>query len=243
MSKPEEFAAALDAAEQSVDWKNLESVYCSDDGAGFFSEEAIDAARTSGLLFASDLGEILTHKGRSMYVGAGVAELAPLVFEATMLSRRVTIHGLPGFELEQLKRAMQAVSEVAQVDTIRVTSTPIRPAETGEVDHLWFVSVLTDPEAFPALHNRLYDRQGGPLQVAGGHPKAERARAETLVRLALGSLTPKAILTTSDEELPIFEAIGADMGLRIVSPVVSRLTGIVGDPVRHHRVINDRTRT
>ncbi|HIG85944.1 MAG TPA: hypothetical protein EYQ25_02770 [Planctomycetes bacterium] len=241
MSNPEEFAAALDAAEQSIDWKSLENIYCSDGGAGFFSEEAINATRTAGLLFASDLGEHLSPRGRSMYVGAGVAELAPLVFEATMLSRRVTVHGLPGLELEQLKGAMQAVSEVTQIDTPRVTSDPIRPAETGQVDHLWFVSVLTDPEAFPALHNRLYDRQGGPLQVSGGHPKAERARADTLVRLALGSLTTKAILTTSDEELPIFEAIGTDMGLRIVSPTVSRLTGIVGDPVRHHRVINDRT--
>lgn len=235
MMNPELFAAALDAAEQAIQWQDLESVYCVGDGEGFFSDESIDAARNTGLLFASDLGNFLAVKGRSIYVGAGVAELVPILFESIMLARKVTVHGLEGVELDQIKAAMEAAAEVTGNEPVRVTTAPIRPAETGKVDHLWFVSVLTDPEAFPALHNKLYGRTGGPLQVKGGHPKAERARADTLVRLALGSLAPKAILSTSDEELPVFEAIGKSMGVSIVSPSVSRLTGIVGDPVRHHK--------
>ena len=89
MNDPAQFAAALDAAEGAIDWQALESVYCSGDGKGFFSPEAIDAARNAGLLFAGDLGQHLRPNGRSLYVGAGVAELAPLVFEATMLNRKV----------------------------------------------------------------------------------------------------------------------------------------------------------
>jgi hypothetical protein len=242
MNDPAQFAAALDAAEGAIDWQALESVYCSGDGKGFFSPEAIDAARNAGLLFAGDLGQHLSPNGRSLYVGAGVAELAPLVFEATMLNRKVTVHGLDGIELNLLKAAMASVAEVTGGLAPRVTTAPMRPAETGQVDHLWFVSVLTDPDAFPAMHNKLYGRQGGPLQVAGGHPKAERIRVETLVRLALGGLAPKAILTTSDEELPVFEAIGSSMGFTFVNPTVSRLTGIVGDPVRHHRIINTQAK-
>lgn len=240
MNDPGLFAVALDAAEQSIQWQSLESVYCEGDGKGFFSDEAIDAARNTGLLFAGDLGECLAPRGRSLYVGAGVAELAPLIFESVMLDRKITVHGLKGVELDQIEIAMNAAAEATGKELPRVTATPMRPAETGKIDHLWFVSVLTDPEAFPALHNKLYNRQGGPLQVSGGHPKAERARAETLVRLALGGLTTKAVLTTSDEELPVFKAIGKSLGLSITSPTVSRLTGIVGDPVRHHRIVHDQ---
>lgn len=233
---PQLFAAALGAAEAAIDWPALEPVYCEGDAEGFFSEERLDAIRDAGLHFAGDLGELLPAKGRSLYVGAGVAELAPLLFETVGLGRKVTVHGLPGPELDQLTLAMAAAHEASGRTVPRITDAPMRPGETGQVDHLWLVSVLTDPVAFPALHDRLYRRQGGPEAVGGGHPKAERERARRLLVTALGALVQPALVTTTDEELPMFEEPLEALGLTLVSPQVARLSGLVGDPVRHHRL-------
>ena len=233
---PQRFAEALGAAEAAIDWAALEPVYCEGDAQGFFSEERLDAVRDAGLRFASDLAELLAPRGRSLYVGAGVAELAPLLLEAVGLGRKVTVHGLAGAELEQLEKAMQAAREATGSKVPRITDAPIRPGETGPVDHLWIVSVLTDPVAFPALHDRLYGRQGGPEAVGGGHPAAERRRAGKLLSTALGGLVSDAVVTTTDEELPLFEEPLAALGQTLVSPQIARLSGLVGDPVRHHRL-------
>ena len=98
----------------------------------------------------------------------------PSLLEAVGLGRRVTVHGLAGAELEQLERAMQVAREATGATVPRITDAPIRPGETGRVDHLWIVSVLTDPVAFPALHDRLYGRQGGP-EAVGERPSGRRA--------------------------------------------------------------------
>jgi hypothetical protein len=43
-------------------------------------------------------------------------------------------------------------------------------------------------------------------------------------------------VTTTDEELPLFEEPLEALGLTLVSPQVARLSGLVGDPIRHHRL-------
>ena len=90
-------------------------------------------------------------------------------------------------------------------------------------------SVLTDPDAFPALHDELYGRRGGPEAVGGGHPKAERRAARELVDRCLDAAAPEALLTTSAEELPVWAPAVDERGGRLDVARKGRLSGLVGD--------------
>ena len=104
--------------------------------------------------------------------------------------------------------------------------------------------VLSDPEAFPALHDELYDllpRRGKPpsdgkLPTGRGNLPAERKRARELVRRLVSRLRAPAILTTSDEEIGLLRAALEERGLRARGAARARLSAIVGDPLRSYRV-------
>ena len=98
-------------------------------------------------------------------------------------------------------------------------------------------SVLTDPEAFPALHDRLYGRQG----TSGGRegrppPKAERAGAGAH-RGSPGGGAPRTLLTTTDEELELWGPAIQAAGGRLTVAETGRLSGLVGDVVRTGRLV------
>lgn len=212
-------AEALSRVDAVLDWDLLGNLYCHEGGARFFPEKQRDAIRDAGLAFCADLGERLVPGGASHYVGAAVAELPMLLFETLVLERRVHWTQLPGPEFEELARVMRVVGGPAP-------SSEERPA--SNVDHLWFVSVLTDPDAFPALHDELYERNTG-----GGDLTRERSRAARLVERALDGLSRPATISTTDEEVPSFLAACERRGWRLTFPERGRLSGIVGDVVRH----------
>jgi hypothetical protein len=92
-------------------------------------------------------------------------------------------------------------------------------------------SVLTDPERFPALHDRLYGRRGE--HAAGGrHVGRETREARALVEGLVARLAPPAIVTTTDEEAPFFARACRLRGLSVDAPGDGRLSAIVGDTVR-----------
>lgn len=222
------FGAALVALHEELDWPLLERLYCWDEGDGFFDAEAREALIEAGLLVASGLAERLAElsaggPARSLYVGAAVAELAPMLCEALVLGREVRVVNLPGPEVDELNRAFTAVGVPLTIETAPVDA---------PVDHLWVVSVLTDPEAFPALHDVLYGREGD-LATGRGDEAAERERARELVRGWVAHVRAPAVLSTTDEELPFFEAECARRGARLVVPETARLSPIVGDAIRH----------
>lgn len=228
---PEAFGAALAALEREIDWPLLERLYCWDAGEAFFAPQQRAANLDAAVAIAAALGERLAElpddgPGRSLYVGAAVAELAPMLCEVLVLGRAVRAVNLPGPEADELNRAL-AAAEVA----LRVEFEP----EAGPVDHLWVVSVLTDPEAFPALHDALYERTGRGA-TGRGDLASERAQAAALARDWAAALVPNALLSTTDEELPLLEEALAERGLAIRVPEVARLSPIVGDRVRHCRV-------
>jgi hypothetical protein len=97
------------------------------------------------------------------------------------------------------------------------------------------VSVLTDPDAFPALHDRLYAR-GGAEATGRGDLASERQRAESLAELALTRLARPGRLTTTDEELELVLPLAERLGLRVRVPARARLSPVVGDRVRGCRV-------
>lgn len=230
------FAGALEALEAELDWPLLERVYCEVDPAipadqlvGFFGPEAREAQVDAGLRFGADLVERLKQGGASLYVGGGVAELVPMVAECVLLRRSVRLVTLPGPEADELERAFTAAGKREGLRLVRVDTAPLGQKPLEPVDHLWFASVLTDPEAFPALSDTLYER---------GHPKGralsrETQVAEALLAAALGPLSERGWLTTSDEELPLWERALAARGLEARIPDTGRLSPIVGDVLRH----------
>ncbi len=213
-------AEALGAVDAAIDWAAMGELYCHEGGEQFFPPQQREAVRDAGLAFAADLGSLVRPGGRSHYLGAAVAELPIMLFETIVLERKVHWTRLPGLESELLAEAMHELPG----PTPRPPCPPPWP-----VDHLWCVSVLTDPDAFGALHDQLYERSGG----RAGNLEAERERAERLVEDALDDVAPPAILSTTDEEAPFFQQASTDRDWQLVFPSSGRLSGIVGDVVRH----------
>lgn len=234
----DDFARALAAVEGAIDWELLGSFYCHEGGEAFFPDEQIAAIREAGLCIAGQLGDELAHgaegPGRSLYVGAAVAELVPILAERFVLLREVVIVNLPGGEVDELNRAFEVATRETGLELPVITTAPISEME-GRFDHGWLVSVLNDPEAFPALHDALYGRTGD-LATGQGDLGDDQARAQALADSLLERLAPRALLSTTDEELPVLRPLFAKRRMRVTASEKSVLTGVVGDPMRFLRL-------
>lgn len=224
------FGKLLANLDGEIDWDLCALSYCNGDSAGFFSEERREAVLDAGLLLGSDIGEVLQKRpaGRSLYIGAAVAELGPMMYEAIVLERQVRWVALRSKEMFELDRAMKTIDGSLP----RPRTTAWKGKEFAPCDHIWMTSVLTDPAAFPALHNELYQRQGTPQAVKGGHPKAEREIAKSLIHEALVAAAHDTLLTTTDEELQVLGPAVAAAGGTLSAAQTGRLNGLVGDVVR-----------
>ena len=194
-------------------------------------------SQDTGLHFAGDLGERLESQGRSLYLGAGVAELVPMLFESIVLHRDVRAVCLPGSIADELNAGLtKARSETGR--KVPVIETRLwKSADHRPIDHLWLVSVLTDPEAFPALHDRLYDRRGTELATRKGSMNKERPKAGALIERALGTVVTPAWLSTTDEELELLAPAAESRGIHVQIPEAGRLSAVVGDSVRLCRLV------
>ena len=232
------FAAACVELEDELDWKLLGAQYCEGDARDFFDQAARANLREAGLRFAGDLAEALASaRGHSLYLGAGLFELTPVLCETLVLGRTARAFTLPGREVDELNRSLAAVQRRLGFDLPRYETGGLDPRNVGRCDHGWLVSVLTDPERFPALHDQLYERKGSALATGRGDLGRERERARRLVGRLLDCLAPPCRLTTTDEELGIVGEVCADRELQLEVPDAARLSAIVGDPVRFCRVI------
>lgn len=229
------FGAALVEVEEALDWTLLGRAYCTDGGDDFFSAEQREAQRDASLRFAADVAEQLGESadGSSLYVGAGVAEVPPVLCEALLLGREVHACSLPGPEADELNRALAVAQERVGFELPRWSTTPLAQYVGRDVNHLWFVSVLTDPDAFPALHDDLYER-GQPRQRS---LIRERERALGLLSDALRCVSaPTAVHVSEEEVAPLVEACAA-RNLRVELEREGRLSPIVGDVVRRGRLL------
>ena len=239
-SANERFAAALGEVFDDLDWERLGHLYCEEGGEHFFPLEQRDAIADAGLRLAGDVAEALgasADTGRSLYVGAAVGELAPMLCEAIVLGREVVAVNLENEETEELNRALRAASKGIGHDLPRIRTGEWDPLDIGRCDHVWLVSVLTDPDAFPALHDELYARSGTDLATQRGYLPDELAAARHLVRQALDCSGPGRLFTTTDEELPVVAEQCARRDWALEVPDAARLSAIVGDPVRTCRVV------
>lgn len=237
MSAPDRFAAALLEVEAGLDWEALGRAYCSEGGDDFFAESDRDAIRDTGMKLADDLAARLDALGkagprRSVYVGAALAELVPMLCETLVLGREVLAFSLDGDEVRLLDAALARASQRLGVALPRIETSALGSRVPPPCDHLWIVSVLTDPDAFPALHDELYDRHGTDLATARGELASESQRARTLLAAALAPVVTPAVLTTTDEELDLVAEACRARGFVLTVPDFARLSAIVGDPVR-----------
>ena len=111
----------------------------------------------------AELGERLGHApdGCSLYLGAALFELPLLLCEVLVLGRRVRAINLPNPELDELRRATSAVGQRMGVELPRIETLSLSDLPQASCDHGWIVSVLTDPECFPAQPQSVSRTLGG----------------------------------------------------------------------------------
>jgi len=234
----EHFGAAWGELVRELDWERLGRTYCEGDGSTFFDDETVERVLETGLELVDDLVASLPRggTGRSLYVGAAVAELPLVLAESLALGREVLWLNLPGEEVEELRRALHATGAKLGLDLPLPRTDALASIADGSCEHLWMTSVLTDPDAFPALHDALYERVGTELATGRGELAEDRARADALVRELLRKAAPPAIFSTTDEELEVVRPLLAEAGLDSRVPRSETTSAIVGDLVRLTRL-------
>lgn len=237
----ERFAQALFAMEEALDWQRLDDLYCDGDAEGFFDEERRGSLREAGLHVADDLARHLSVEGRpdsgdgaSVYFGGSVAELAPWLAEVVVLGRSRSHLLNQGLEAELLEGARERVHASLGLALPAVLTDLDSLPEP--LSHVWLVSVLTDPVAFPALHDELYERPGEANGAGTSSLEAELPRARAILRRLLDAAVPGALFSTTEEELVLARDVARDAGRSIELLRAGPLTALVGDRLLYCRV-------
>ncbi|HET8580386.1 MAG TPA: hypothetical protein VFL31_05245 [Nitrospiraceae bacterium] len=210
----------------SLDYSALATLYCDEGGEAFWRDRR-DPCQELGVKLAEVLLGRLRTGGRSLYVGAGVAEVPILAMETMELSREVVACTLRADEAHLLNRACDSLP-------FRFVSEDARTA-TGRFDHLWIVSVLNDPERFPELSALSYGR-ANPVTFNPMFFVKERERVFALVDRCLRKLRLPGLVTTSIEEIPWITDWCTRRRVTCVVEEEDYPTAIVEDPVCFIRV-------
>ena len=183
--------ATIAALFKRLDYHALGPIYCDEGGDAFWNAKK-RPCQTLGIKLAEVLRARLPRGGRSLYVGAGVAELPMLAMETMELGRSVVACNLRGDEVAVLNRACSSLP-------FRLLHQDAGDAE-GLFDHLWMVSVLNDPERFPELSALSYGRANPVLFDVAAFTK-ERESVVALAAHCLQKLGRPGLVTTSTEEI------------------------------------------
>lgn len=204
-----------------LDYGALGSVYCYEGGDEFWRAKRRPCERL-GSRVALSLRKKLQRGGRSLYVGAGVAELPALIMETVELDRRVEPYNLRKAEVAALSYACRSIPIAFHaIDAAKAR---------GRFDHLWIVSVLNDPERFPHLSPFSYGR-GNPLTLDPLKFDKERRIVRALVARCMGKLARPGLVTTTTEEVQWIaewchrHRVPYSVGKRYYE------TALVGDPI------------
>ncbi|HEY3196510.1 MAG TPA: hypothetical protein VGJ57_00730 [Nitrospirales bacterium] len=206
---------------QRLDYSALGAIYC-DEGGEAFWEERKWPAQELGIQLAEVLMGRLPPKGRSLYVGAGVAEIPALIMETLELGREVRAFNLRASEVTVLNRACQGLPFVFQAEDAR--------AAPDRVDHLCMVSVLNDPECFPEL-GALSSGRANPVTFNPDIFITERVAVAALAAGCLEKLERPGLVTTSVEEIPWITDWCERQGIVCDVEDEDYPTAIVGDPI------------
>jgi hypothetical protein len=204
-----------------VDYAALGPVYCDEGGEEFWKAKR-GLCRRRGLAIAVALRPKLSVGGRSLYVGAGVPEIPPLVMEVIELKRKVSAYNLRSEEVQLLNRACHNSGlgfDLGDAGHAR-----------GGYDHLWIVSVLNDPERFPELSALSYGR-AAPLTFNATRFEKERRIVRQLVNRCLAKLSRPGWVTTTTEEVQWIAEWCHRREIPYAVEAKQYPTATVGDPV------------
>ena len=171
-------------------YRRLAGIYCYEGGEEFWRAKR-EPSRRLGLRVANALLTLLPSGGRSLYVGAGVAEVPVLLVEALELHRAVVPCNLRRAEVATLNRSCRGLP-------LRFRASDAGNAR-GTFDHLWIVSVLNDSERHPHVAALSYGR-AVPLTFDPAAFVRERRTLRLLVSRCMSKLRLPAIVTTTVEE-------------------------------------------
>lgn len=212
---------------QALDYKGLGPIYC-DEGGDEFWEDRRGPCQKLGREIAKALKNRLLPEGRSIYVGAGVPEIPPLLMEILELNRTVRPYNLRQEEVNILNAASGENGLSFLCDSAE--------SAEGIFDHLWIVSVLNDPEEFPYLSLLFSYGRADPLAFDTSAFSTEREKGVRLFAHCMSKLSSPCWLTTSVEELPWVEH-WCDLHHRTYYIEEDTYpTALVGDPVCFIRV-------
>ena len=204
-----------------LDYAVLGDVYCEEGGEVFWKTHR-KKCRTMGIRIGEALKQRLPQKGKSLYVGAGVAELPLLVTETLDMNRTVEAYNLREREVNVLNRACHGLP-------FAVHATGAQTAH-GTFDHLWIASVLNDPECFPETSALSYGR-ADPVKFDPAAFQREGTQIRELLDACLPKLSRPGMLSTTVEEVAwMTEWLTRH---RVPFHVEEQLypTAIVGDPL------------
>jgi len=212
---------------QGLDYRGLGPIYC-DEGGDEFWEDRRGPCQKMGSVIAKALKARLAPQGRSLYVGAGVPEIPPLLMEYLELNRTVCPYNLRKGEVNILNQA-RGESRL----TFHYGSAE---SATGKFDHLWIVSVLNDPEEFPNLSVLFSYGQANPMAFDTTAFSTERETGIRLFANCMDKLTKPGLLTTSVEELPWLEHWCEIHQRPYRIEEATYPTALVGDPICFIRI-------
>jgi hypothetical protein len=217
---------------ENLDYAALGQVYCYEGGEEFW-EARREPCRRLGIEIGTALLALLKPGGRSLYVGAGVAELPAMLIESLDLHRSVSPYNLRRQEVASLNRTCRGLP-------LRFYAADAGRA-AGTFDHLWMVSVLNDPERFPQLAALSYGR-AVPLTFDPRVFHQERNIVQSLVNRCLSKLTVPGLITTSTEEVAWIAGWCHRKGIPYLVGRKHYPTALVGDPVCFMRIGQRRQR-
>lgn len=225
-----DLAAALQRAGavlRALDWRALGEVYFHWGGEDFWAEKRPDVLRL-GEALARALAGRLARSGRSLWVGAGVAELPVLLVESLALGREVVATNLRAAEVDALNAGLAAAAP--DVALRYVTADARTAGGEGTFDHVGCISVFTDPETWPTLSGVSYGRLP-PVQVDVERFVAEREAARGLATALFARLARPGLVTTTAEEAAWFLEQAERAGATIDASEEMIETAVVGDAV------------
>jgi hypothetical protein len=221
-------AQAFDA----LDFSALSTIYCDEGGEEFWNDRC-EPCQALGIGLAEILRDRLRPGGRSLYVGAGVAEIPVLAMETLDLHRKVAVFNLRAEEVSVLNAACRTLP-------FRFVLGDAGSAR-GTFDHLWIVSVLNDPERFPDLSALSYG-QANPVTFNPNAFVQERKAVAALADSCLKKVARPALVTTSVEEIPWIRSWCDRKKIACAVEEEEYPTAIVEDPVCFIR-LGDKVRT
>lgn len=204
-----------------LDYQVLGPIYCDEGGTAFWKDRR-KPCQQLGTTVAKALKNRLSPRGRSLYVGAGVAEIPPLIMEKFELTRVVLPYNLRTAEVEALNQTCQKAG-------ITFSSQPAETAK-GHFDHLWLVSVLNDPERFPELSALSYNR-ADPIHFNPMAFSKERQVMWKMLSTCMEKLRWPALVTTSIEEQPWITHWCETHEVPFLIESKTYPTALVGDPI------------